>query len=106
MVCHSFKPLSYVLLSTVVLNSALLSTSSVDDLHHDTDRVSPSTFGSFNFSELEQTLYDVELLKVPLPESALMKQSNEEKPGVCQTDSYDHTHTLLWLAIHLGKIAG
>ena len=81
MVCHGFKPLSYVLLSTVVLNSALLSTSSVDDLHH--DRMSPSTFGSFNFSELEQTLYDVELLKVPLPESALMKRNSEEEPGVC-----------------------
>ena len=58
-----------------ILSSAFV-TSSVDD-----SGVYESKFGQFNFTELEETLYDIELLTVPLPESALVpsNQGGKEK---------------------------
>ena len=30
--------------------------------------VAPNSFGTFNFRELEEVIYDIEILKVPIPE--------------------------------------
>ena len=48
--------------------------------------VHPTQFGSFNFTELEDIIYDVQLLRVPIPErsvadgiSGSLEEVEEEK---------------------------
>ena len=52
-------------LSAVVGYASCSSQSTV----HPSD-VAPNSFGTFNFKELEEVVYDIEILKVPVPEPA------------------------------------
>ncbi len=52
--------------------------------HDDSSPLYESKFGLFNFTELHGSVYDVELLKVPLPETAIV--SNTQGQGGGETE--------------------
>lgn len=52
--------------------------------------VAPNSFGTFNFKELEEVVYDIEILKVPVPELATDLDSTldiEDSGGITDGDA-------------------
>jgi hypothetical protein len=60
--------------------------------------VAPNSFGTFNFRELEEVIYDIEILKVPVPEPATNLGSTldvEDSDGVHTTDDGNAGQTVV-----------
>lgn len=73
------------LLSTVVDIASCSTATTYRSSSVQAEDVSPTSFGTFNFRELEEVVYDIEILKVPVPEPADCEDSdavNEEGDGV------------------------
>lgn len=86
---------SFILVSVLLLCSAAV-TRTLSSVIHLPD-VNPTQLGSFNFSELEEIVYDVKLLRVPIPErsvsiSKAVDSSSESFDGGVRerlTDGYE-----------------
>ena len=70
----------------LLLSSALSSVIDVPEVH-------PTQFGSFNFTELEDIIYDVQLLRVPIPERSVAYGISESLEEV-EEEKVTTGHTL------------
>lgn len=81
---HS-RYLIFLFLTVLLLSSAFSSVIDLPEVH-------PTQFGSFNFTELEDIIYDVQLLRIPIPEGSVAgrdsETAKEEKETIAhKTDS-------------------